>query len=264
MAVGYRSSSSTRPRPNNSLQRTRLRRGVTGRSLSQTFGLATVRVYHRRAAELNRSAVTSTSQGGQVISGMPSKAIVLVGHRVCNSQPADRLSGEHSLVGAHPAPVRKWSRNYFQERGVCVTLFQPFLRSTFAILSRPRANRRSRKAATLFLTNSARRAERCAPVRPRSASPERRGQGAGFSLSRQTDSVENGRGQSALRLTFVQRKKLLAFQGRGSITSGAAFQFRAAEQLVAADSGVAAGSTGQLDSQRFGFTILLNSHRRCR
>lgn len=41
-------------RPNNSLQRTRLRRAVTSRSLSQAFGLATVRVYHRRAPELNR------------------------------------------------------------------------------------------------------------------------------------------------------------------------------------------------------------------
>jgi len=27
---------------------------LTGRSLSQAFGLASVRVYHRRAAELNR------------------------------------------------------------------------------------------------------------------------------------------------------------------------------------------------------------------
>jgi hypothetical protein len=43
-----------RARPNKSLQRTRLRRGSTGRSLSQAFGLATVRGYHRRAAELNR------------------------------------------------------------------------------------------------------------------------------------------------------------------------------------------------------------------
>ena len=42
--------------PNPLLQRTRLRRGSTGRSPSQAFGLATVRVYHRRAAELNRSA----------------------------------------------------------------------------------------------------------------------------------------------------------------------------------------------------------------
>ena len=46
--------------PNNSLQRTRLRRGSTGRPLSQAFGLATVRVYHRRAAELNRWAVYSS------------------------------------------------------------------------------------------------------------------------------------------------------------------------------------------------------------
>jgi hypothetical protein len=42
--------------PNPSLQRTRLRRAGTGRSWSQAFGLAAVRVYHRRAAELNRSA----------------------------------------------------------------------------------------------------------------------------------------------------------------------------------------------------------------
>ena len=35
-----------------------LRRAVTSRSLSQAFGLATVRVYHRRAAELNRWAAT--------------------------------------------------------------------------------------------------------------------------------------------------------------------------------------------------------------
>ena len=41
---------------NPSLQRTRLRRGSTSRSLSQAFGLARVRVYHRRAAELNRWA----------------------------------------------------------------------------------------------------------------------------------------------------------------------------------------------------------------
>jgi len=49
-----------RARPNQSLQRTRLRRGSTGRSLSQAFGLAAVRVYHRRAAELNRWAVCSS------------------------------------------------------------------------------------------------------------------------------------------------------------------------------------------------------------
>jgi hypothetical protein len=42
--------------PNPSLQRTRLRRGSTSRSQSQAFGLAAVRVYHRRAAELNRWA----------------------------------------------------------------------------------------------------------------------------------------------------------------------------------------------------------------
>jgi len=41
-------------RPNKSLQRTRLRRAVTGRSLSQAFGLAAFLGYHRRAAERNR------------------------------------------------------------------------------------------------------------------------------------------------------------------------------------------------------------------
>ena len=46
--------------PNPSLQRTRLRRGSTSRSLSQAFGLATVLGYHRRAAELNRWAVFSS------------------------------------------------------------------------------------------------------------------------------------------------------------------------------------------------------------
>jgi hypothetical protein len=39
--------------PNPSLQRTRLRRAVTGRSHSQAFGFATVRDYHCRAAEPN-------------------------------------------------------------------------------------------------------------------------------------------------------------------------------------------------------------------
>ena len=36
--------------------------GVTGRSLSQAFGLATVLDYHRRAADLNRWAACSMSK----------------------------------------------------------------------------------------------------------------------------------------------------------------------------------------------------------
>jgi hypothetical protein len=38
----------------------------------------------------------------------------------------------------------------------------------------------------------------------------------------------------------------------------------ATQQLAAADSGCAAEATGRLDSQSFGFTILLDSRRRCR
>jgi hypothetical protein len=41
---------------NPSLQRTRLRRAITGRRHSQAFGLAIILLYHRRAAELNRWA----------------------------------------------------------------------------------------------------------------------------------------------------------------------------------------------------------------
>jgi hypothetical protein len=38
----------------------------------------------------------------------------------------------------------------------------------------------------------------------------------------------------------------------------------AAQPLAAADSGYAAGATGRLDSQAFGFTISFDSRRRCR
>jgi len=251
-------------RPNPSLQRTRLRRGSTGRSRSPAFGLATVRVYHRRAAELIRSAVTSISQGGLVSLAAPSTSGVPMVQKVLTSSSADCPSGGQSALGAHPAPALRPSQQLLWQRGVCLPLSPGLLRSPPALLSRPSANPRSRKALTLFLTNSARRAQRCALVRPRSAWPERRGPGAGFSRSKQVVPLENGRGHSALRLTFIQRMKQLAFQGCGTITSGAAFKSRAAEQLVAADSGYAAECTGRLDSPWFGFTIVLNSHRRCR
>ncbi len=250
--------------PNNSLQRTRLRRVVTGRSLSQAFGLATVRVYHRRAAELNRSAVTSTSQGGLVNSGMPSKSVVPMVQKVFSSPSADCPSGEQPALGAHPAPILRPRLQQFRQRGVCLALAQGLLRPSPALLSRHRTARRARKAATLFLTNSVRRAERRAPLWPRSAGSRRRGPGTGFSRSKHVVSLRSGRGHSALRLTFCQRRKRLAFQGCGSITPGAAFKSEAAEQLVAADSGYAAGCTGRLDSQKFGLFSESDSRRRCR